>query len=102
MRFMWGDDYAGECVHGEPGVSCRACHPQREDWDSPWALAFGLLLLVAFFLAAPSTIDHELANDEAQARRHRERIERHTPTAYPFTSETSVFEVDGPTIRRVR
>ena len=79
MRFMWGDYYAGECVHGEPGVSCRTCHPQREDYDSPWALAFGVLLLIGFFLATPGAIDRELANDEAQARRHRERVERLAP-----------------------
>lgn len=78
MRFLWGEDYA-PCVHGEPGVNCRTCHPQREDWDSPWALAFGLLLLIGWVLAAPGAIDRELANDEAQARRHRERIERHAP-----------------------
>jgi hypothetical protein len=57
-------------------VRCRTCHPQREDYDSPWTLAFGLVLLVAWFLASPGAIDRELANDEAQARRHRARVER--------------------------
>ena len=83
MRFIWGDDNA--CVHGEPGVSCQACHPQREDWDSPWALAFGVLLLIGFFLA-PAAIDRELANDEAQARRHRERVERHAPSSVQLSA----------------
>jgi hypothetical protein len=79
VKFMWGDYYAGECVHGERGVSCRTCHPQREDYDSPWTLAFCLLLLAGWLLAAPGAIDSELANDEAQARRHREFVERHAP-----------------------
>jgi hypothetical protein len=88
VRFMWGDYYAGECVHGERGVSCPTCHPQREDWDSPWALAFGVLLLIGFFLAAPGAIDRELANDEAQARRHRERIERMAPNTMATVAAT--------------
>lgn len=81
MRCMWGDYDAGECWHGEPAATCPACHPTRSEADSPWLLVLGALLCAAWVVAAPAALDRELANDEAQARRHRERVERHAPHA---------------------
>ncbi len=80
---QWGDYDAGDCVHGEPGVTCRVCHPQREDYDSPWALVVLALIALGFVLCGPSAIRRELANDDAQARRHRAHVERHVPSLAP-------------------
>jgi hypothetical protein len=79
---VWGNRQSGDCVHGESATECRACHPsQQELIDSPWALVLGLLLIVAALMLGPAAIDRELANDEAQARRHRANVERHAPSA---------------------
>lgn len=71
---IWGDATAGDCVHGEPGVSCRACHPQREDWDSPWTLVAAFALVIGFVLFGPAAVRRELDNDDARQQRHRDRV----------------------------
>lgn len=81
MRFMWGDYYADECWHGEPAATCPACHPQRAGDDSPWLLVLGALVFMAWVFLAPDATRRDHANDEAQARRHRERVERLAPVA---------------------
>jgi len=78
VKFMWGDYCAGECWHGEPAATCPACHPTRTEADSPWLLVLGVLLFGAWVFFAPAAFDREMANDEAQERRHRAVVERMT------------------------
>lgn len=73
MRFMWGDDGV-EFTHDEPA-------------DHPGLLVLAALLFFAWVFFAPAAFDRELANDEAQERRHRAVVERMAP------SQVSTLEV---------
>lgn len=61
-------------------------------------LLYGYICLVA----VPAAFDQEMANDEAQARRHRARVERLAPQPYPYAFETKVFDLQQLAAPEVR
>lgn len=80
---IWGDYYAGECVHGEPALRCRTCGPDasRDFWSSPVALLLAVLLVAGLMFAAPSAWRREAAFERQQLTEHQQRLETARPGA---------------------
>lgn len=80
---MWGDYYAGECMHGEPALRCRTCGPaaSRDFWSSPVALVIAVLTVVGLLLLAPAAAQREAAFEAQQLREHQQRLEAARPGA---------------------
>lgn len=48
---IWGDYYAGECVHGEPVPTCGACRDAvRDSWWEAVPLLVAVLSVAGFLL----------------------------------------------------
>ena len=80
---IWGDYYAGECVHGEPALRCRTCGPEasRDFWSSPVALIVAVLLVAGLLLVAPNALQREAAFERQQLTEHQQRLEAARPGA---------------------
>lgn len=80
---VWGEYYAGECIHEEPALRCRICGPDasRDFWSSPLALIVAVLTVAGLLLLAPGAVRQEQANDAAALAAHKARLEQARPGA---------------------
>lgn len=67
---IWGDYYAGECVHGRQALACPRCRRRGRDVPTWAAICAAILWLVIVLWLGPRALDLEAANERAHTAAH--------------------------------